>query len=183
VAEKLLGRIRWWEDYTRRNGNEMNNNPTPGNKAGGLTTILEKSLGAAAKGGTMNLEDVYEFAEPVTKKGFVFMDTPGYDPVSVTGHVAGGANIVCFTTGRGSVFGCKPAPSLKLATNTAMYQHMEDDMDVNCGTVVDGSETVAQVGARIFQLIVETASGQRSKSEQLGFGEDEFAPWVLGATM
>jgi len=183
VAEKLLGRIRWWEDYTRRNGNEMNNNPTPGNKAGGLTTILEKSLGAAAKGGTMNLEAVYEFAEPVTKKGFVFMDTPGYDPVSVTGHVAGGANVVCFTTGRGSVFGCKPAPSLKLATNTPMYRHMEDDMDVNCGTVVDGSETVAQAGERIFALILETASGKRSKSEQLGFGEDEFAPWVLGATM
>jgi len=183
VAEKLLGRIRWWEDYTRRNGNEMNNNPTPGNKAGGLTTILEKSLGAAAKGGTMNLEDVYEFAEPVTRKGFVFMDTPGYDPVSVTGHVAGGANVVCFTTGRGSVFGCKPTPSLKLATNSPMYRHMEDDMDVNCGTVVDGSETVAQAGERIFALILDTASGKRSKSEQLGFGEDEFAPWVLGATM
>jgi len=183
IAEKLLARIRWWEDYTRRNGNEMNNNPTPGNKAGGLTTILEKSLGAAAKGGTSNLEDVYEFAEPVSKKGFVFMDTPGYDPVSVTGHVAGGANIVCFTTGRGSVFGCKPAPSLKLATNTPMYRHMEDDMDVNCGTVVDGSETVAQAGERIFALILETASGKPSKSEQLGFGEDEFAPWVLGATM
>jgi altronate hydrolase len=161
----------------------MNNNPTPGNKAGGLTTILEKSLGAAAKGGTMNLEDVYEFAEPVVKKGFVFMDTPGYDPVSVTGHVAGGANIVCFTTGRGSVFGCKPAPSLKLATNTPMYRHMEDDMDVNCGTVVDGTETVAQAGERIFALVLETASGKPSKSEQLGFGEDEFAPWVLGATM
>jgi altronate hydrolase len=183
VSEKLLARIRWWEDYTRRNGNEMNNNPTPGNKAGGLTTILEKSLGAAAKGGTMNLEDVYEYAEPVTKKGFVFMDTPGYDPVSVTGHVAGGANIVCFTTGRGSVFGCKPAPSLKLATNTPMYRHMEDDMDVNCGTIVDGVESVAQAGERIFSLILETASGKRSKSEALGFGEDEFAPWVLGATM
>jgi arabinonate dehydratase len=183
VGEKLLARIRWWEDYTRRNGNEMNNNPTPGNKAGGLTTILEKSLGAAAKGGTMNLEEVYEYAEPVTKKGFVFMDTPGYDPVSVTGHVAGGANIVCFTTGRGSVFGCKPTPSLKLATNTPMYRHMEDDMDVNCGTIVDGVESVAQAGARIFSLILETASGKRSKSEALGFGEDEFAPWVLGATM
>jgi arabinonate dehydratase len=183
VGEKLLARIRWWEDYTRRNGNEMNNNPTPGNKAGGLTTILEKSLGATAKGGTMNLEEVYEYAQPVTKKGFVFMDTPGYDPVSVTGHVAGGANVVCFTTGRGSVFGCKPAPSLKLATNTHMYRHMEDDMDVNCGTIVDGVESVAQAGGRIFSLILETASGKRSKSEALGFGEDEFAPWVLGATM
>ncbi|MDH4095504.1 MAG: altronate dehydratase family protein [Betaproteobacteria bacterium] len=183
VGEKLLARIRWWEDYTARNRMEMNNNPSPGNKAGGLTTILEKSLGAAAKGGTMNLVDVYEFAEKVTAKGFVFMDTPGYDPVSVTGHVAGGANIVCFTTGRGSVFGCKPAPSLKLATNTRLYRHMEEDMDVNCGTIVDGTETVEQVGERIFRLILETASGKRSKSELLGFGEDEFAPWVVGATM
>ncbi len=183
VGEKLLARIRWWEDYTARNKMEMNNNPSPGNKAGGLTTILEKSLGAAAKGGTMNLVDVYEFAEKVAAKGFVFMDTPGYDPVSVTGHVAGGANIVCFTTGRGSVYGCKPTPSLKLATNSRLYQHMEEDMDINCGTIVDGTETVAQAGERIFQLILETASGQRSKSEQLGFGEDEFAPWVVGATM
>ena len=183
VGEKLLARIRWWEDYTRRNNMEMNNNPSPGNKAGGLTTILEKSLGAAAKGGTTNLVDVYQFAEKVTAKGFVFMDTPGYDPVSVTGHVAGGANVVCFTTGRGSVYGCKPAPSLKLATNTRLYQHMEEDMDINCGTIVDGTETVEQVGERIFKLILETASGKKTKSEQLGFGEDEFAPWVVGATM
>jgi len=183
IGEKLLERIRWWEDYTARNKMEMNNNPSPGNKAGGLTTILEKSLGAAAKGGTMNLVDVYKFAEKVAAKGFVFMDTPGYDPVSVTGHVAGGANVVCFTTGRGSVYGCKPSPSLKLATNSALYQHMEEDMDVNCGTIVDGTESVPQVGERIFKLILETASGERSKSEQLGFGDDEFAPWVVGATM
>jgi altronate hydrolase len=183
VGEKLIRRIRWWEDYTKRNGNEMNNNPSPGNKAGGLTTILEKSLGAAAKGGTTNLVDVYEYAEKVSAKGFVFMDTPGYDPVSVTGHVAGGANVVCFTTGRGSVYGCKPSPSLKLATNSRLYNHMEEDMDVNCGTVVDGSESVEAVGERIFRLILETASGRRSKSELLGFGEDEFAPWVIGATM
>ena len=183
VGEKLLARIRWWEDYTGRNRMEMNNNPSPGNKAGGLTTILEKSLGAAAKGGTTNLVEVYEFAEPVSAKGLVFMDTPGYDPVSVTGHVAGGANVICFTTGRGSVYGCKPAPSLKLATNSRLYQHMEEDMDINCGTVVDGAETVEQAGERIFRLILETASGKRSKSELLGFGEDEFAPWVVGATM
>jgi len=182
VGEKLLARIRWWEDYTARNRMEMNNNPSPGNKAGGLTTILEKSLGAAAKGGTTNLVEVYEFAEPVTAKGLVFMDTPGYDPVSVTGHVAGGANVICFTTGRGSVYGCKPAPSLKLATNSRLYQHMEEDMDINCGTVVDGAETVEQAGERIFRLILDTASGKRSKSELLGFGEDEFAPWVVGAT-
>jgi altronate hydrolase len=183
VAEKLLARIRWWEDYTARNRMEMNNNPSPGNKAGGLTTILEKSLGAAAKGGTTNLVDVYEFAEKVTARGLVFMDTPGYDPVSVTGHVAGGANVICFTTGRGSVYGCKPAPSLKLATNSRLYQHMEEDMDVNCGTIVDGVETLEQVGERIFRLILETASGKKTKSELLGFGEDEFAPWVVGATM
>jgi altronate hydrolase len=183
IGEKLLARIRWWEDYTARNRMEMNNNPTPGNKAGGLTTILEKSLGAAAKGGTTNLVAVYEFAEKVTAKGLVFMDTPGYDPVSVTGHVAGGANLVCFTTGRGSVYGCKPAPSLKLATNSRLYRHMEEDMDVNCGTVVDGTESVEQAGERIFRLVLETASGRRSKSEMLGFGEEEFAPWVVGATM
>ena len=183
VGEKLLARIRWWEDYTARNRMEMNNNPSPGNKAGGLTTILEKSLGAAAKGGTTNLVEVYEFAEPVSAKGLVFMDTPGYDPVSVTGHVAGGANVVCFTTGRGSVYGCKPSPSLKLATNSRVYQHMEEDMDVNCGTVIDGTETVEQAGDRIFRSILRTASGERSKSELLGFGEDEFAPWVVGATM
>ena len=183
VGEKLLARIRWWEDYTARNRMEMNNNPSPGNKAGGLTTILEKSLGAAAKGGTTNLVDVYGFAEKVTAKGLVFMDTPGYDPVSVTGHVAGGANVICFTTGRGSVYGCKPAPSLKLATHSPLYRRMEEDMDVNCGTVIDGTETVAQAGERIFRLVLETASGKPSKSELLGFGEDEFAPWVVGATM
>jgi altronate hydrolase len=183
VGEKLIARIRWWEEYTRRNGNEMNNNPSPGNKAGGLTTILEKSLGAVAKGGTTNLVDVYEYAEPVTAKGFVYMDTPGYDPVSATGQVAGGANMICFTTGRGSAYGCKPAPSLKLATNTPLYVHQEEDMDFNCGTVVDGTESIQDAGKRFFELILRTASGAKSKSEQWGYGEDEFAPWVLGATM
>ncbi|HXU43536.1 MAG TPA: altronate dehydratase family protein [Burkholderiales bacterium] len=183
VGEKLIERIRWWEDYTRRNGNEMNNNPSPGNKAGGLTTILEKSLGAVAKGGTTNLVDVYEYAQPVTAKGFVYMDTPGYDPVSATGQVAGGANMICFTTGRGSAYGCKPAPSLKLATNTALFVHQEEDMDINCGTVIDGTESVQQAGERFFQMILETASGKKTKSEAFGYGEDEFAPWTLGATM
>lgn len=183
VGEKLIRRIRWWEDYTRRNGNEMNNNPSPGNKAGGLTTILEKSLGAVAKGGTTNLVQVLEYAEPVTEKGFVYMDTPGYDPVSATGQVAGGANLICFTTGRGSAYGCKPSPSLKLATNTALWEHQEEDMDINCGTIIDGKESVEEVGRRFFELILETASGRKTKSEQFGYGEDEFAPWVLGATM
>src|SRR6186997_1193845 len=183
VGEKLIRRIRWWEDYTRRNGNEMNNNPSPGNKAGGLTTILEKSLGAVAKGGTTNLVDVYEYAQAATAKGFVYMDTPGFDPVSATGQVAGGANMICFTTGRGSAYGCKPAPSLKLATNTALFEHQEEDMDINCGTIIDGKESVAEVGRRFFELVLETASGKKTKSEFFGYGDDEFAPWVLGATM
>ena len=183
VGEKLISRIKWWEDYTERNQGDMDNNPSPGNKAGGLTTILEKSLGAVAKGGTTNLVDVCEYAEKVTAKGFVFMDTPGYDPTSAAGQVAGGANIVCFTTGRGSAYGCKPAPSLKLATNTPMYLRMTDDMDINCGEIVDGAETVQGVGEKIFKMILDTASGKRSKSEELGYGDDEFVPWVIGATM
>src|SRR5919205_1120902 len=183
VGEKLVERIRWWEDYTARTGGEMNNNPSPGNKAGGLTTILEKSLGAVAKGGTTNLVAVYEYAQPVTARGFVYMDTPGYDPVSATGQVAGGANMICFTTGRGSAYGCKPAPSLKLATNTPLFVHQEDDMDFNCGTIIDGTETIAEAGERFFRLILDTASGRKTKSEEFGYGEDEFAPWMLGATM
>ena len=183
VGRKLMDLIGWWEDYTSRNGGSMDNNPSPGNKEGGLTTILEKSLGAAAKGGTTNLVDVYRYAEPVTAKGFVFMDSPGYDPVSVTGQVASGCNIVCFTTGRGSCYGCQPAPSLKLATNTPMYDTMVEDMDVNCGDIVDGSATVAEKGQEIFDLILATASGQATKSEALGYGEDEFTPWTPGAVM
>ena len=147
MGEKIVDRIHWWEEHCARTGGEMNNNPSPGNKAGGLTTILEKSLGAVAKGGTTNLVDVYEYAEPITANGFVYMDSPGYDPVSATGQVAGGANVSCFTTGRGSVFGCKPTPSLKLATNSSLYRRMTDDMDINCGTIVDGEETIQDNGA------------------------------------
>jgi len=183
VGEKLVNVMKWWEDYTAKHGGTMDNNPSPGNKAGGITTILEKSLGAAAKAGSTNLVDVVGYAEPVTAKGFVFMDTPGYDPVAATGQVAGGANMICFTTGRGSVYGCKPAPSIKLATNTRLYERQGDDMDINCGTIVDGSETVEQCGQRIFELILRTASGEPTKSEKMGFGDDEFAPWVVGATM
>jgi altronate hydrolase len=182
VGKKLIERIRWWEDYTDRNAGSMNNNPSPGNKAGGLTTILEKSLGAAAKGGTTRLKAVYEYAEPVTAKGFVFMDTPGYDPVSATGQVAGGANILCFTTGRGSAYGCKPTPSIKLATNTPVYERMTDDMDINCGDVLDGV-SIQEKGAEIFRHILKIASGERSKSEKLGYGDAEFVPWQIGATM
>lgn len=183
VGEKLVGLMRWWEDYCAREGAEMNANPSPGNKAGGLTTILEKSLGAMAKAGTTNLVDVVRYAEPVTARGFVFMDTPGYDPVAATGQVAGGANLVCFTTGRGSVFGCKPSPSIKLATNTPMFERMEEDMDVNCGTILDGGETVQACGERIFEMMVRVASGERTKSEGFDAGGAEFAPWVIGATM
>lgn len=183
VSDKLRERIAWWEAYTRRNNMQMDNNPSAGNKAGGLTTILEKSLGAIAKSGTTNLVDVYEYAQPITAKGFVYMDTPGYDPVSATGQVAGGANLICFTTGRGSAYGCAPSPSIKLATNTALWQRQEDDMDINCGGVVDGAETVQQAGERIFQMMIATASGQHTKSEQHGYGQNEFVPWQLGAVM
>ena len=183
VGEKLVARIKWWEEYTARNHGEMNNNPSPGNKAGGLTTILEKSLGAVAKGGTTNLVAVYEYAEPVTAKGFVYMDTPGYDPVSATGQVAGGANMICFTTGRGSAYGCAPSPSLKLATNTALWIRQEEDIDINCGVIVDGTASVEQMGERFFQMILDTASGVKSKSERHGYGQNEFVPWYLGAVM
>ena len=183
VGEKLIARIRWWEDYAARNHGEMNNNPTAGNKAGGLTTILEKSLGAVAKGGSSNLVDVYEYAEPISAKGFVFMDGPGFDPVSITGEVAGGCNLVCFTTGRGSAYGCAPAPSIKLATNTALWQHQEEDIDLNCGGIADGVDSVQAVGERIFRLMLETASGSRTKSELHGYGQDEFTPWQIGAIM
>ncbi|HMS80002.1 MAG TPA: altronate dehydratase family protein [Burkholderiaceae bacterium] len=183
VADRLIRRIEWWEGYCERNEGSMDNNPSPGNKAGGLTTILEKSLGAVAKCGTTNLVDVVEYAQPVAAKGFVFMDTPGYDPVSATGQVAGGANLVCFTTGRGSVYGCKPSPSIKLATNTPLYERMTDDMDVNCGEIVDGTTTVQQKGREIFELVLRVASGEKSKSEALGIGQEEFVPWYLGAVM
>ncbi|MGZ4273670.1 MAG: UxaA family hydrolase [Solirubrobacteraceae bacterium] len=183
VARQLMERIEWWEAYTAAEGGNMDNNPSPGNRAGGVTTIEEKSLGAVAKGGSTPLQAVYRYAEPVTATGLVFMDTPGYDPVSVTGIVAGGANLVCFTTGRGSVFGCKPAPSLKLATTTQLYERMPDDMDVNCGTVLDGEATVSELGDALFGEILATASGRRTKSEELDFGDEEFRPWQLGAVM
>jgi altronate hydrolase len=183
VAGKLLARIAWWEAYTARNGMQMDNNPSSGNKAGGLTTILEKSLGAIAKSGTTNLVDVVEFAEAVTAKGFVYMDTPGYDPVSATGQVAGGANLICFTTGRGSAYGCAPSPSLKLSTNTALWTKQEDDIDIDCGGIVEGLDTVDACGERIFQLMLATASGRSTRSELHGYGQNEFVPWQLGAVM
>ncbi len=182
TGEKLVSIIAWWEDYTARARMSMDNNPSPGNKAGGLTTILEKSLGAAAKGGSTTLNAVYRYAEPITEKGFVYMDTPGYDPVSVTGQVAGGCNMLTFTTGRGSAYGCKPTPSIKLATNTDIYTRMFDDMDINCGDIVDGVP-LAQKGQEIFDEVLAVASGKKSKSEALGYGDAEYVPWQIGATM
>jgi altronate hydrolase len=182
VGEKLIRQIRWWEEYTAREGFEIDNNPAPGNKAGGLTTIFEKSLGAVAKGGSMPLTAVYDYAEPVLDSGFTFMDTPGYDPVSATGQVAGGCTLVAFTTGRGSCFGFKPAPSLKIATNSATYQRMRGDMDINAGRILEGA-TVEEVGREIFERLIAMASGEPSLSEAQGIGEEEFNPWILGATM
>jgi altronate hydrolase len=183
VAAKLIERLKWWEDYCERNAGSMDNNPSPGNKAGGLTTILEKSLGAIAKGGTTNLVDVVEYARPVTAKGLVFMDTPGYDPVSATGQVAGGANLICFTTGRGSAYGCAPSPSLKFSTNSELWRRQEEDIDLNCGEIIDGDATIDEVGEKIFRLMLDTASGHATKSELHGYGQNEFVPWQLGAVM
>ncbi len=183
VGAKLVERIRWWEDYTARNGGQMDNNPSPGNKRGGLTTILEKSLGAVAKGGTAPLVGVYKFAEEVTTPGFTFMDSPGYDPCSVTGQVASGANLIVFTTGRGSVSGYKPVPCIKLATNTEMYDRMSEDMDINCGDIVSEGVSLEAKGAEILETFLAVASGERTKSEELGFGGAEFVPWQIGAVM
>ncbi len=183
IGDKLLARVRWWEDYCVRQNAEMNNNPSAGNKAGGLTTILEKSLGAVAKSGSTNLVDVVEYGAAVTIKGLTFMDTPGYDPVSATGQVAGGANVICFTTGRGSAYGCAPSPSLKLATNSGLWQRQEEDMDINCGGIADGITDVETVGEQIFRIIIDVASGTRTKSEIHGYGQNEFVPWQIGAVM
>ncbi|HEX7450129.1 MAG TPA: altronate dehydratase family protein [Pirellulales bacterium] len=182
IGEKLVDRIRWWERYAAMFGTVLDNNPSQGNKEGGLTTIYEKSLGAVTKAGATALAGVYLYGEPITSKGFVFMDTPGFDPVSVTGLVAGGCNMVAFTTGRGSCFGCKPSPSIKIATNTPMYERMIDDMDIDAGVILDGTP-VEEVGRRIFEYVLEVASGAKTKSEALGVGEEEFAPWSIGPTL
>ncbi|MBY5933696.1 altronate dehydratase family protein [Tateyamaria omphalii] len=183
TGERLLNLIRWWEDYTARNKGSMDNNPSPGNKAGGLTTILEKSLGAAAKGGTTPLAGVYKYAEQVRARGFTFMDSPGYDPASVTGQIAGGCNLVCFTTGRGSAFGSKPSPTIKVATNTEMYGRMIEDMDVNAGAMLSDGVSLEEKGREIYELFLRVASGEMSKSEAQGLGDYEFVPWQIGAVM
>lgn len=183
TAQKLVDRIAWWEDYAARNNGSMNNNPTPGNKRGGLTTILEKSLGAVAKGGSTNLNGVYRYAEQITRKGFVLMDTPGYDPASVTGEIAGGCNLVAFTTGRGSAFGSKPAPCIKITSNSDIFRRMPEDMDINAGVIVENGASVASVGEAIFRKLLAVASGEQSLSEAQGLGDHEFVPWHIGATM
>lgn len=182
TGDAITDRIKWWEEHTAKHDMEMNNNPSPGNKLGGLSTILEKSLGAIAKSGSTPVEGVYKYAELVDRKGLVFMDTPGYDPVSATGQVAGGANIMCFTTGRGSAFGAKPTPSLKLASNSNIYEHMLEDMDINCGDIIDGVSH-AEKGKEIYLTVLEAASGKPTKSEVSGYGDNEFVPWQIGATM
>jgi altronate hydrolase len=182
VARKLLARIAWWEAHLARHGAKTDHNPSPGNVAGGITTVYEKALGGVAKAGTTQLVDVIDYAERVKEHGLVFMDTPGYDPVSVTGLVAGGATVVAFTTGRGSVFGCKPAPSIKLATSSALYRRMTDDMDIDCGTILDGA-SIEDVGRQILDEIIAVASGKPTKSELLGMGEEEFVPWQTGPTL
>jgi altronate hydrolase len=183
VGDKLRARLAWWEDYTRRNGAAMDNNPSPGNKAGGLTTILEKSLGAVAKAGGSALSEVVEYAQPVTGRGLVFMDSPGFDPCSATGQVASGATMIAFTTGRGSAFGCKPSPSIKLSSNSEIYRRMEDDIDIDCGPIAVGAASIEEKGAEILDYLLEVASGRRTKSELLGYGGAEFVPWQVGAVM
>jgi altronate hydrolase len=183
ISAKLRERLAWWENYTARHGVEMDNNPSPGNKAGGLSTILEKSLGAVAKGGTSPLNDVIEYASALQSRGLVFMDSPGFDPCSATGQVASGATMIAFTTGRGSAYGCKPSPSIKLSSNTTVYDRMRDDIDVDCGTIATGKATVEQKGAEILDCLLDVASGKKSKSEELGYGGLEFVPWQIGAVM
>ncbi|MCE2523434.1 MAG: altronate dehydratase [Rhodobacteraceae bacterium] len=183
VGERLIDLIRWWEDYAARNRGSINNNPSPGNKQGGLSTILEKSLGAVAKGGTTTLNEVCRYGDRVKGRGLVFMDSPGYDPVSVTGQIASGCNLVAFTTGRGSAFGSKPAPCIKIATNSDMYKRLQADMDINAGPILDGGETVEEMGGKIFEKLIAVASGEQSKSESQGLGDYEFVPWQLGAVM
>ena len=180
VGQKLLDRLAWWKEYSRGQSGQMNGVVVAGNQAGGIANIFEKSLGSAMKGGTTPLQAVYEYAEPIDQHGFVFMDSPGFDPCSATGQIASGANLICFTTGRGSMFGAKPVPSIKLASNTPMFEKLRDDMDINCGVVVDGACTVAELGEDIFREILDVASGKRTRSEELGLGDNEFVPWSLG---
>ena len=183
VAEKLMERVDWWKNvYSKGRDVQINGVVSPGNQKGGLANILEKSLGSAMKGGSTGLKEVYKYGEKITEKGFVFMDTPGFDPVSATGQIAGGANLIAFTTGRGSCFGAKPSPSIKLATNTFLFNKMEEDMDINCGKIVDGILSLDDMGEEIFNHFIDISSGKKTKSELLSLGRHEFAPWQIGIT-
>jgi altronate hydrolase len=183
VVDSLKERLAWWQQYVAMHGSNLNNNPSPGNIAGGITTIHEKSLGAVAKSGSSPLRGVFQYGQTIDRNGFVFMDSPGYDPCSVTGEIAAGANIVCFTTGRGSVFGAKPVPSIKIATNSDMAAHMADDMDYDCGPILSGEKSLQEAGADLFSLVIEVASGRKSASESNGLGDFEFVPWQIGAVL
>ncbi|WP_282603863.1 altronate dehydratase family protein [Paracoccus sp. PARArs4] len=183
TAARIDGMIDWWRDYAAKNGASLDNNPSPGNKKGGLTTILEKSLGAVAKGGLAPLSGAFAYAERIDRRGFVYMDSPGYDPVAATGQVASGANIIAFTTGRGSCFGAKPAPSLKLSSNSDLARSMPEDIDIDCGPVVDEGLSLPQMGMRIYDAILDAASGSRTASEEFGYGDNEFVPWKIGAVL
>jgi altronate hydrolase len=181
VAEKLLGFVQGYKKYLRQFGASFNDNPSPGNKEGGLTTILEKSLGAVAKAGSSPLIDAVDYAERICFPGFVFMNTPGYDPVSLTGLVAGGCNVLAFTTGRGSAIGFPSVPVIKIATNSFTYRRMIENMDINAGKIADGESTVEQIGREIFDLLLRVASGEKTRSEILG--HQEFVPWRIGPVM
>jgi altronate hydrolase len=183
TGARIADMIEWWKDYAEKNNATLDNNPSPGNKRGGLTTILEKSLGAVAKSGRAPVSDAIGYAWPVRKHGLVYMDSPGYDPVSATGQVASGANIIAFTTGRGSCFGAKPAPSLKLASSSTLFARMPEDMDIDCGTVITGEQTHEELGLQIYNTILDTASGAKTKSEDFGYGDNEFVPWKIGAVL
>ena len=183
IGKKLVERIEWWERYTKRNLGTMDNNPSPGNKVGGITTILEKSLGAISKAGTSKLNGIYKYGEIIKDKGFVFMDSPGYDPASVTGQIASGCNIIAFTTGRGSAFGSKPSPCIKIASNSKMFAKMYEDMDINAGVILSENKSIKEVGENIYNLLLNIASGDKTKSEIQGLGDFEFVPWQIGAVM
>ncbi|APX22982.1 MAG: altronate dehydratase [Rhodobacteraceae bacterium] len=183
TGARLREMIAWWRDYAERNGASLDNNPSPGNKKGGLTTILEKSLGAVAKGGLAPVAGAYAYAERIDRHGFVYMDSPGYDPVAATGQVASGANLIAFTTGRGSCFGAKPAPSIKLASNSDLARSMPEDIDIDCGGVVEAGVSLAEMGQRIYDLLLDVASGKKTTSEEFGYGDNEFVPWKIGAVL
>jgi altronate hydrolase len=182
VGQKLIDRMNWWLKYSEGRDTQINGRVSPGNNSGGLANILEKSLGGAKKAGSTGLMEVYKYGESVKERGFVYMDTPGYDPVSATGQIAGGANLICFTTGRGSCFGSYPSPTIKLASNTPMYERMVGDMDINCGSVIDGTKTLDEMGQEIFDFVLRIASGEQTKSEAMEVGEEEFCPWPIGVT-